>query len=78
MKDTSKAGADNTGTLNGTAKVTEVEGKGKVLQLDGNGSVSFPNGFFDGLSDMKLTMDVCPDANNTNTTVFSMGEHGYQ
>ena len=73
VKDTSKAGADNTGTLNGTAKVTEVEGKGKVLQLDGNGSVSFPNGFFDGLSDMKLTMDVCPDANNTNTTVFSMG-----
>lgn len=72
VKDVSAAGAANDGALRGDAAVAEVNGKGKVLQLNGAGSLAFPQGFFDGLSNMTLIMDVCAQNNNT-ATVFSMG-----
>lgn len=70
VKDTSQAGAENNGTLTGDAAVVQVEGKGNVLQLNGSGSLVFPQGFFDGLSNMTLSMDVCTSG---DAAVFSMG-----
>ncbi len=70
VKDISKAGAVNNGTLRGDAAVVQLEGKGNVLQLGGSGSLAFPQGFFDGLSNMVLSMDVCMEDNGS---VFSMG-----
>ncbi len=70
VKDTSQAGAENNGTLKGDAEVVQVEGKGNVLQLNGSGSLAFPQGFFDGLSNMTLSMDVCASG---EAAVFSMG-----
>lgn len=70
VKDTSQAGAVNNGTLQGDAAVVQAEGRGNVLQLNGSGSLAFPQGFFDGLSNMTLSMDVCM---SDNSTIFSMG-----
>lgn len=71
IKDVSVAGAENNGTLKGDAAVVNAEGRGKVLQLNGSGSLAFPKGFFDGLSNMTLVMDVC--AESEGAAVFSMG-----
>lgn len=71
VKDVSAAGSQNNGTLQGDAAVTQLEGRGNVLSLNGSGSLAFPQGFFDGLSNLTLTMDVC--AESDEAAVFSMG-----
>lgn len=71
VNDVSSAGAENHGILSGDAVVTEAEGMGKVLELKGSGKLSFPQGFFEGLSNMTICMDVC--AQSDSATVFSMG-----
>jgi len=64
----------NDSQLTGTAVVAEDSVTGSnVLLLDGNtgSALSFPNGFFDGLDQMTISMDV--KAANTTGALFGVG-----
>ncbi|WP_161490311.1 family 43 glycosylhydrolase [Agromyces aureus] len=62
-------------TASGTAAVATDAERGKVLRLDGttNGFAAFPRGFFDGRSNMTVSLDVKSEKASGNFFTFAFG-----
>lgn len=71
------SGNNNTGTLNGNATyVNDREKNSQVLYLDGTQGTfaAFPQGFFDGMSTMTVSMDIKPVTVSGNFFTFTIGK----
>lgn len=62
-------------TASGTAAVVTDADRGKVLRVDGttNGFAAFPRGFFDGRTNMTVSMDVKGEKTSGNFFTFAFG-----
>lgn len=63
------------GKLNGTAKYQyDADKQSNVLYLDGSGYGELPEGLFDGLENVTISMDVKPETTDLNHVDFCIGQ----
>lgn len=70
------SGKGNHGRIYGNAVIKKDAEKGQVLYLDGSSKTyaEFPRGFFDGLDEMTLVMDVKPEITSNFFFTFGVGQ----
>ena len=74
---TDKSGNNHHSTLFGNSTYATDPTKGKVLYLDGTSGtyLSFPKGFFDGRTNMTISMDIRPESDATNHFTLGIGQN---
>jgi len=77
---TDQSGNNHGATLYGNATYANDATKGQVLYLDGttNTYLAFPKGFFDGRSNMTISMDIRPECDATYFFTLAIGLNNYK